>query len=114
MIAQQVSEKFDKFYNVLGPEKCKAHGYKTSDIQREIDFLTSKDRLILEFGYLFKISQRYTNAEAKEMIRQLYKKLGIKKTPKAVDLVDYFNVKKVLMTIDGKKVNGIEILGLKS
>lgn len=114
IIAQQVSEKFDRFYNLLGPERCKAHGYRSSDIQREIDFLLSKENLESTFKSRFEIGKRYSNAEAKVMIGKIYEEVGITgRIPKATDLNNYFDLKKVLMTVDGKKINGFEILNIK-
>ncbi len=114
VIAQQVSEKFDKFYNLLGPEKCRAHGYNTTDIQRDIEYLLSYDRLLSAFYTKFRVGERYTNVAAKLMIGEIYNDLKIsKKTPKATDLFEYFIVKRILITVDGKKVNGLKLLGIK-
>ena len=116
MIAQQVSERFDKYYNILGPDKCRACGYRSTDLEREIEFLMSKDNVAREFCLRFKVGERYTNAEAKAMVGKLYEDLRlIHKTPKATDIFEYFEVKRVSMFDENrKKINGIEILGLKT
>lgn len=116
VIAQQTSEKFDKFYNLLGPKRCKALGYKTSDIAREILIMTCKDTLVIEFRREFEIGKRYSNVETKEKVRDIYIRLGLSKNPKGTDVLEYFNVKKVIMSspLDKtKKINGIEILAIK-
>ena len=111
VIAQQASEKFDKFYNLAGPERCRAHGYITSDIYREIEVNASKDNITIEFYKEFKVNGRYTNKEAKEKIGNIYKRLGLYKNPKATDLLEFFEVKKVSIFLpDKSKVNGLEIL----
>ena len=110
-IAQQVSEKFDKYYNILGPERCKANGYRPTDLEREIKALTSKDNITREFCIRFKVGERYTNADAKAMVGKLYEDLGLShKTPKATDIFEYFEVKRVSMFDENrKKINGIEL-----
>ena len=116
IIAQQVSERFDKYYNILGPDKCRACGYRSTDLEREIEFLMSKDNVAREFCLRFKVGERYTNAEAKAMVGKLYEDLRlIHKTPKATDIFEYFDVKRASMFDENrKKINGIEILGVKT
>lgn len=113
IIAQQVSEKFDKFYNQLGPEKCKAAGYNTTDLLKEIEFMLSKESVLSKFCSQFLVGNKYSNQDAKKRIKQIYEDLNFERTPKAVDLLDFFEVKKVQIMEDGKKVHGYEILGLK-
>ena len=112
MIAQQVSERFDKYYNILGPERCKANGYRPTDLEREIKALTSKDNITREFCIRFKVGERYTNSEAKKMVGKLYEDIGLGyKKPKATDIFEYFEVKRVSMFDENrKKINGIELL----
>ena len=113
MIAQQVSEKFDRLYNILGPERCKACGYRSTELEREIDVLASKDNISKEFYLRFMVGKRYTNIEAKSMIGKIYEDLGLVKNPKAVDLNEYFETKKVQIFDKGNKFNGLELLRIK-
>ena len=113
VIAHQVSEKFDKLYNLLGPEKCKAAGYNTTDLLKEIEFMLSKESVLSKFCSQFLVGNKYSNQDAKKRIKQIYEDLNFERTPKAVDLLDFFEVKKVQIMEDGKKVHGYEILGLK-
>ena len=49
----------------------------------------------------------------RDELRKIYEDLNFERTPKAVDLLDFFEVKKVQIMEDGKKVHGYEILGVK-
>ena len=42
---------------------------------------------------LFSVGERYTFSDVKKQLGELYDKLGYKKTPKAVDIKDIFDVK---------------------
>ena len=115
VIAHQVSEKFDKFYNILGPDRCKANGYKTSDLIKEINILTSRDNILQEFESVFVIGNRYSNKDIKLYLTNIYSRLGLYKTPKTTDLNEFFEVKKVQIFSSDRssKENGLEILRLK-
>ena len=75
----------------------------------------SPEDIKLEFYANFKISERYAKIDAKEIIRKIYSKLGITRTPKASDLQIFFEIKpvKTKSLISGKMENGFEILKIK-
>jgi hypothetical protein len=66
--------------------------------------------MIGEIYTIFEIGKRYTKADIKQTLKELYTKYNYQKTAKASDLEDYFKVKSIL-TPDKK--NGFEILGKK-
>lgn len=116
LIAQQVSERFDKYYNIIGPERCKSLGYKITAINNEIDNLKVSDNDIkVMFMSKFKVGDKIPNSEAKEMIRNIYNNLGLKILPKSTDIENYFIVKrqKVKLEGNGEYVNGLVIVGIK-
>jgi hypothetical protein len=48
------------------------------------------------------------------MVKDIYDRLGLYKSPKATDIFEYFEVKRVSMFDENKKkINGIEILAIK-
>ena len=116
LIARQVSEKFDKYYNILGPERCAQLGYNVTSINREIDNLkVSDDDIKKKFMEAFKVGDKVSNIELKEKVGDLYKELDLNLSPKARDLDKYFQIKKVKVK-DLKTnsfINGLEILGVK-
>jgi hypothetical protein len=115
MIAQQVSEEFDKLYNFLGPDRCKALSYNTTLMYRELnDMLMPPENVISEMYSYFEVGKRYTNEFIKGRVREIYDHLKLSKTPKAVDILEFFEVKKVSIILpDKKKVNGLELLKKK-
>lgn len=68
------------------------------------------DMLIKEIYLTFKEGDRYPAKDLKNMIGEIYKKLGITKTPKATDLKDYFKLIKTSISIPGKPlINGFKL-----
>lgn len=63
----------------------------------------------------FEIGKKYTRPYIKTVLGTIYNSLGIKLSPKAVDLENYFEVKKVQITNKetGKKDHGYLILKIK-
>ena len=112
-IAIQAGELFDLYYNGLGPERCKALGYNTTRMKKEVSdrTVTNVDKEIME---IFKVGSRYTNSWTKETLAKLYTKHGYKNmTAKATDLKKIFAVKTLKVTTgEGKRENGFEILGV--
>ena len=115
LIAHQVSERFDQYYNMVGPKRCAELGYNTTYIRNEIKTLSADQEKLVSLIYgAFKVNSRYSNAKAKEMLKKIYEACGIKQTAKASDLRGYFEVKTIQIYYPDKtKENGLEILGLK-
>jgi len=115
IIAQQVSEKFDQYYNMVGPKRCAELGFNTTYIRDEIKTLSADQEKLISLIYgAFKVNSRYSNAQAKEMLKNIYEDCGIKQTAKASNLRKYFEVKAIQIYYSDKtKENGLEILGLK-
>lgn len=63
----------------------------------------------------FPVGLRITSGDAKDKLRDIYRKLGYKKTPKATDLEKYFELKetRVKDQMSGKFTRGYEILKMK-
>ena len=115
IISRQVSESFNKYYNLVGPERCKALAYNATYINREIkNLMISKDDIKAKFQEMFEVGKRYTNKSIKETVGKIYMELGITKNPKATDINNYFRTKTVSIITESKeKINGLEILGIK-
>ena len=116
IIAQQTSELFDKYYNLLGPERCKATGYNIAYMKREIqDLLVPKEDIRNKILSAFKVGEKYSNVYIKENLKIIYNELGLNKNPKATDLELYFLIKptKVLDSTN-TRLNGLEILGIRA
>ena len=63
-----------------------------------------------EMYRLFRVGNRYTKADIKTTLKNLYERIGYQKTAKATDLEEYFDLKKIYTS---DKKNGFELLGKK-
>ena len=116
LIAHQISEKFDQYYNLVGPKRCAQLGYYITDIKREVNNLSIGEDKIKELFYSkFKVGDRISNVKAKEIVREIYNTLKLDKTPKATDIGNYFEINKQLITDPdtNMRVNGIVIKNIK-
>lgn len=115
VIAQQTSEKFDQYYNMVGPKRCAELGYNTTSIRNEIKNLSADEEKLCNLIYeSFLKGGRYSKADIKKRLGEIYEECGITSTPKATDLGKYFKMKPVQIFYPNKKKdNGFEILGVK-
>lgn len=93
-VLDSVHENFKTFYLMLGPERCRACGYKYTDMKRELDIKTfNTDNLILAVINSFVEGKKYTSAYIKSTLKDIYQKFNYKKTAKATDIEEYFTAK---------------------
>ena len=98
----------------LGPKRIKEIGCREIDIRRDILNSSCGDEIRLKFIEKFRVGERYSLKDIKQEVSNIYSVLSITKTPKAIDLEEYFEVKKCTICLkDGKRINGYEILSLK-
>ena len=117
-VLKQVHVDYSTYYTVLGPERIKTFGYQKSKLSTECDkiLINSKadikeiDNTIIS---TFCVGSRVSYLEAKSLLKNIYTSKNLKKTARATDLENYFEVKKVKIPIDGKRVDGYEILKLR-
>ena len=89
--------------------------YEESSLKNKISdnlkFPDLKNSLISHF----KIKSKYTLKDIKFILNDIYKDLGITKTPKASELENYFDLKLILVqdSLSGKRSKGYLILGIK-
>lgn len=106
--------KIKVFYLTLGPERCKANLYQFSKILEEIKTnLFDKQEIVKEIYHVFFIGQRRSLVDIKSMLRRIYGSLGYYKNPKATDLLEYFEVKKIKILLDkstGRRISGYELI----
>ncbi len=106
---------YRNYLNLLGPEKIRSISHHEAAIRREIDNIKGGDIILSEFISKFTPGNRYTLKDIKEKVRDIYKKLEIPKSPKATDILDYFEVYEYLGydKETGKRTRGYEIISLK-
>lgn len=108
---------FTARYLILGPKRIKALGCRRCNIILESESVTTINSFeFIETIYdSFSPGDRLSNKQIKGMLKAIYDKLGLSKTPKATDLEEYFEVKagKFYNEIDGKWLHGLELLSYK-
>lgn len=116
LILAQISEEDDikSHFLALGPEKIKALGYNMTKVRRELGIVIfSKELLINTIFINFKIGDRMINSKIKEKLKSLYTSISYTATPKATDLLDFFEIKKCKISDGVKRLDGLEIIGVK-
>jgi hypothetical protein len=115
VILDQIPLTYKDFYTTLGHDRCKANGYHITRIRKEFESTYLKDLDSLKSKILseFKVGERYLRSDIKEKLKEIYVSESYAKTPKANDLEDYFEIKDCLISKDGKKSHGFEILKKK-
>lgn len=105
------------YYNILGPEKCKALKYRREYLDKEVNSLKQEisDNLVKDIFKYFKIGEKYTKAYIKNSLSKIYQDQNMNKVPKATDILKYFDVREALLydKSTGKRDHGYEILGIK-
>ncbi len=117
-VVDQVDMELQSAIYGLGKKKLRALSYNASHIKRELGVvLFSETDLGNHIRSTFRIGDRYTLSNLKEKLRELYIKIGYEATPKANDILEYFEIKEFMITqiIEGekKRVKGYEILNYK-
>ena len=101
-------------YLSLGKERLKSLSYDTSLVRKELGIITFDKSVLRNKIYnTFKIGERYTLSNIKFILIDLYNSCGYKKTPKAVDLEEWFEIKDAYMIDGGKRVRGYRIIKRK-
>ena len=107
---------FRNYYEVLGPERCRACGYRKQEMDKEIsdmkiDTSDLENKIILEFP----IGSKILKSEIKQKLGEIYSEFKYNKTPKATDLEEYFELRtcKITNSETGKRDMGFEIIKKK-
>ena len=109
-------EEYVNYYTVLGIERIKANGYNITDVKKEYEGIIGNQEVDIRSAILmeFSVGEKVSKNNVKEKLKKLYKNLGYSKTPRAVDLGEYFIIKNCkIPKPDGTRDNGYEILKIK-
>ena len=112
---------YSKYYWTIPANRAGTLGYIKKNLEIEYNSINREDvekipqkikEKILE---LFTVNSRYSKADAKNILKNIYDSLGYNKSPKANDLEQYFELKecKVLNNDTGKRDHGFEIIKIK-
>jgi hypothetical protein len=107
-----IPPKFKEYYTIIGPDFIKQFSCNEAEIKKEWIKRRSNKTIDIasEIYKTFEVGKRYVKADIKETLKELYERLGYKKTAKASDLQEYFEVKKIYTS---DKKNGFELLEKK-
>ena len=107
MILDQIGEQdsIKTYYKLLGPDKIKSFGYNRTYIEKALGIVTfSRDYLKEEIYSNFKEGDKYTLAKLKEELGKIYDNVNYRATPKANDIINYFEIRE--FSIYEKKSDG--------
>ena len=121
IVLDQIGEQdcIKSYYNLLGPDKLRALGYNRTYIEKALGIVVfSQDLLKQEIYNNFSEGEKYTLPNLKSKLGDIYDSVKYKATPKANDILGYFEVKEFMTTVtsdDGskKRVRGYELLKSK-
>ena len=115
VLDQLGGDEIASHYIALGPERLKKLYYNKTNIKRELGIVVfSKELLVNTILSRFTIGDKIPNSDIKDILGNLYESINYTATPKAIDLEEYFGVKKCKVTISEKgRVNALEIVGIK-
>lgn len=105
--------RYSNYVFAIGTKKIKAckyveklcEEYYSSELSNQSQDSNLKETILKTFS----VGSRYSNQDIKRILGTVYSDIGYKKTPKATDLWEWFNLKRVFF--DGS--NGFEIVSLK-
>lgn len=117
LLLDQTPIRIKNYYITLGPERCKASTYSLYRCEAEYEKILNNQSLSPKESILktFEVGNRYTLKEIKEKLTEIYETVGYKKTAKASDLEEYFEVRvtKVISKDASKREKAYVILSIK-
>ena len=120
LVLQQIidSDEVKSYYLALSPQKLKALSYNSSRIKKELGIVTFSPELLNNTIHQnFNPGEKYSLSDLKTKLGDLYSSISYTATPKANDILNYFEVKEVqnTMLVDGvkKRIRSYELLKRK-
>ena len=102
----QDSDELKSFCINLGTDRIKSLGYNVTLIRKELDIAVFSPELLQEKIYSeFNEGDKILWSDIKQKLFEIYSSINYKKSPKAIDIKEFFDVKEYMTTviIDGKK-----------
>ena len=113
------SDEVKSYYLTLGPQKLKALSYNSSRIKSFLGIVTFSPELLINTITLnFNPGEKYSLANLKNKLGELYSSINYTATPKANDILNYFEVREISLfdkKEDGsrRRIRGYELLNRK-
>ena len=112
----KIPAEYKQYYKVLGTEVIKKQAYILSRIKPVYEAVIQKNTIQEKIDGKFSVGKQYTKSEIKEAFKAVYSELGLKKSAKATDIEEFYEVKTSTrregkqitncFTIEKKKDNG--------
>ena len=110
------TDKIRQHILALGPDKCKSLGYNLTRINQTIGIIMfDRNLLDREIYSKFNPGDKYSKADLKNILKNIYENTGYKATPKANDIGNWFEIKQIQFSNKetGKRDMGFELLSVK-
>ena len=106
---------FETYYGHFGLEGCRAQGFRFDRLSRMLNDEINKDSLTAAIYWSFALKETYSVKDIKNTLKAIYDSLGINKTPKATDLLEYYNVleRKMTDSITKKRIASYQLISIK-
>ena len=105
---------FKNYYITLGPEKIRNLQFKNSMISAEYERLKTNQQnsksLEDQIYSTFIVGEKYLKSDIKTKLRNIYSACSIKSSPKAIDLLKYFEAERCRISVDGKQYEGFKLI----
>jgi hypothetical protein len=113
-IINELPKSYREFYITLGPDRCRSLGYKYQLLKDNINQVNFDINILDNTIYNnFQVGEKYSNAAIKIKLQDLYNQLGYKKTAKASDIEQWFEINAIQYRENGKRIHGFEIVKKK-
>ena len=100
------SDEVKSYYTSLSPDRLKSLSYNSYKIKKELKIVTFSPELLINSIYgEFNVGDRLLLTDIKNKLSDIYSKINYERSPKATDILNYFDVKEFMTTvvINGKK-----------
>ena len=105
--------KYRKYYNFYGTKGCRAVSYVESKLKLGMLNVSKGNELSSVIYKKFKVGDRFTKKDIKQILQDVYRDLGITSKAKATDLGKYFKLIKTKITLQNKNLeNGFKLEAL--
>ena len=115
LMSNYLGTDLENLYSYFGFNQCLAVGFKAVYLKRKLSDQLQLDPLKTMICGIFKVKERYTLKYIKEILGNIYQKIGLFKNPKASDIEEFFNTKRVKIPdkTNKKITNGYQLLSIK-